>query len=134
MVGLVLKLAPKERAIINDSVLENDVRRSRFSVITPSAQILWLKDAIRPEDATTPIMRLCYQLILAGSVAYLDVARHINSRLINLGDIFQGNYCQGHLGAAQKAVAKGRFYKALKSVKLIRPIEERLLSRFGAKV
>lgn len=69
MVGLVLKLAPKERVLINGAVLENDVRRSRFSIITPSAHVLRLKDAIHPEDANTPISRLCYQLqlILAGS-------------------------------------------------------------------
>ncbi|WP_439143257.1 flagellar biosynthesis repressor FlbT [Planktotalea sp.] len=136
MVGLVLKLAPKERVIINGSVLENDLRRSQFSIVTPSANVLRLKEAIHPEDATTPTMRLCYQLqlILAGRIAYLDAAKHIDCQFTNLADIFEESYCQQQLDTARKAVAEGRYYSALKLLKLIVPIEERLRSRLGAKV
>lgn len=35
MTGLVLKLAPKERVLINGAVIENGDRRSRLAIMTP---------------------------------------------------------------------------------------------------
>ena len=58
MSGLVLKLAPNERILINGVVLENGDRRARISVKTPHANILRLRDAIHPGDAVTPVSRI----------------------------------------------------------------------------
>ncbi len=68
MGGLVLKLAPKERVLINGVVIENGDRRSRFSIMTPQAKVLRLRDAIHPEEVNTPVRRVCYaaQLVLSG--------------------------------------------------------------------
>ncbi len=68
MSGLVLKLSPKERVLINGAVIENGDRRSRLSIMTPNANILRLRDAIRPEEVNTPVRRVCYiaQLVLSG--------------------------------------------------------------------
>lgn len=68
MTGLVLKLRPKERVLINGAVIENGDRRSKFSVLTPDAKILRLRDALHPDEVTTPVRRVCYaaQLILTG--------------------------------------------------------------------
>ena len=68
MTGLVLKLGPNERVLINGAVIENGDRRSRISVMTPNAHILRLRDAIHPEHANTPVRRVCYiaQLVLSG--------------------------------------------------------------------
>ncbi|WP_270921321.1 flagellar biosynthesis repressor FlbT, partial [Parasedimentitalea psychrophila] len=70
MSGLVLKLAPKERVLVNGAVIENGDRRSRLSIMTPDANILRLRDAIHPEDANTPVRRVCYaaQLVLTGDI------------------------------------------------------------------
>ena len=70
MSGLVLKLAPKERVLVNGAVIENGDRRSRLSIVTPDAHILRLRDAIHPEQANTPVRRVCYaaQLVLSGDV------------------------------------------------------------------
>ena len=51
MSGLVLKLSPKERVLVNGAVIENGDRRSRLSIMTPGANILRLRDAIHPEEA-----------------------------------------------------------------------------------
>ena len=77
MSGLVLKLNPKERVLINGAVIENGDRRARINIVTPNANILRLKDAIHPEDANTPVRRVCYiaQLVLSGEVDDLRVAR-----------------------------------------------------------
>ena len=70
MSGLVLKLGPKERVLVNGAVIENGDRRSRIAILTPNANILRLRDAIRPDDANTPVRRVCYiaQLVLSGDV------------------------------------------------------------------
>ena len=56
MSGLVLKLSPKERVLINGVVIENGDRRSRLAIMTPDANILRLRDAIHPEDARRPFV------------------------------------------------------------------------------
>lgn len=68
MSGLVLKLAPNERVLINGAVIENGDKRARISIKTANANILRLRDAIHPDDANTPVARVCYicQLILSG--------------------------------------------------------------------
>ena len=68
MTGLILKLAPHERVLINGAVIENGDRRSRFAVVTPKANILRLRDAIHPEQVRTPVRRVAYiaQMVLAG--------------------------------------------------------------------
>ena len=134
MAGLVLKLAPKERVLINGAVLENDVRRSRFSIITPSANVLRLKDAIHPQDATTPLSRTCYQiqLVLAGTTSPAIAAPQIDAQLSDLNAVFEGTFCQTQLSEASLAVKNGKFYNALKSLKLLLPIEQNLLSRLAS--
>ena len=68
MTGLVLKLAPKERVLINGAVIENGDKRSRLAIMTPNVHILRLRDAIHPEAVNTPVRRVCYvaQLALTG--------------------------------------------------------------------
>jgi flagellar protein FlbT len=58
MSGLVLKLGPRERVLINGAVIENGDRRARLSIVTPNASILRLRDAIHPEEVTTPVRRV----------------------------------------------------------------------------
>ena len=38
MSGLVLKLGPHERVLINGAVIENGDKRSRLAIMTPNAQ------------------------------------------------------------------------------------------------
>jgi flagellar protein FlbT len=59
MSGLVLKLGPRERVLINGAVIENGDKRSRLSIMTPNANILRLRDAIHPGEVTTPVRRFC---------------------------------------------------------------------------
>ena len=74
MSGLVLKLGPHERVLINGAVIENGEKRSRLAIMTPNANILRLRDAIHPEQVTTPVRRVCYiaQLVLSGDANSKD--------------------------------------------------------------
>ena len=60
MSGLILKLRPNEELMINGVIVENGDKKTRLRVKTEGAHILRLKDAIRPEDATTPLKRAYY--------------------------------------------------------------------------
>ncbi len=60
MTGLVLKLGPHERVMINGVVMENGDRRARLNILTPEANVLRLRDAIHPSEANTPVRRVVY--------------------------------------------------------------------------
>ena len=79
MSGLVLKLGPRERIMINGVVMENGDRRARLNVLTPDANVLRLRDAIHPDEAKTPVRRVCYiaQLVLAGEADPEEARRQL---------------------------------------------------------
>jgi len=130
MSGLVLKLGPKERVLVNGAVIENGDRRSRLSILTPNANILRLRDAIRPDEVNTPVRRVCYiaQLVLSGD-APEDQARHQLLRGIEqLSQALTDIDSRAVLTEATEAVASGDFYRALKRLRALLPREERLLA------
>ena len=130
MTGLVLKLGPKERVLINGAVIENGDRRTRFSIVTPNAHILRLRDAIHPEDVTTPVRRVCYiaQLVLSGD-ADPEEARHQLLRGIEqLSQVLTDSDSRSQLDSASRAVLDGQHYQALKALRTLLPREERLIA------
>lgn len=134
MSGLVLKLGPKERVLINSAVIENGERRSRLSIVTPNANILRLRDAIHPEEATTPVRRVCYaaQLLLSGDAnpdeAQLPLLRHIEE----LSQVLNDHDSRTHLTHATDALLSGQFYQCLRSLRALLPRETRLLAQGGS--
>lgn len=131
MVGLVLKLAPKERVLINGAVIENGDRRSRLSIVTPDANILRLRDAIHPDEADTPVKRVCYaaQLLLSGDSdparTRLALLRHIEE----LGQIFTDPPSRASLTEATEALLQDHHYRCLKALRNLLPRETALLAR-----
>ena len=130
MTGLVLKLGPKERVLINGAVIENGDRRSRLSIVTPNANILRLRDAIHPEEVNTPVRRVCYiaQLVLSGDAnpdeARLQLLRGVEQLSQVLTDIDSRN----RLDMATSAIIDGQYYQALKALRGLLPREERLFA------
>lgn len=133
MSGLVLKLAPKERVLINGAVIENGDRRSRFSIITPNANILRLRDAIHPEEVNTPVRRVCYiaQLVLSGDAAADDARIQLLRGIEQLSQVLVDTDSRHHLDIASDAVLSGQHYQALKALRSLLPREERLLAANG---
>ena len=130
MSGLVLKLGPRERVMINGVVMENGDRRTRINILTAEANVLRLRDAIHPDEATTPVKRVCYiaQLVLAGE-ADPEVARGQLLRGIEqLSQVFQDADSRAHLSSATEAVEAGRFYQVMRALRNILPRETRLLA------
>jgi flagellar protein FlbT len=130
MSGLVLKLGPRERVMINGVVMENGDRRTRLNVLTPGAKVLRLRDAIHPDDANTPVSRVCYiaQLVLAGEADPEEGRRQLLRGIEQLSQVFTDPDSRGHLADATAAVADARFYQALKALRALLPREGRLLA------
>lgn len=130
MSGLVLKLSPRERVLINGAVIENGERRSRINIVSPNAHILRLRDAIHPEDAKTPVKRVCYivQLILSGDADVNVARRQLLTGVEQLSQVFKDQDSREILAMATTYVVEGNYYPALKSLRTLLDREERLLA------
>lgn len=130
MSGLVLKLAPKERVLINGAVIENGDRRSRVAILTPNANILRLKDALHPEEAKTPVRRVCYiaQLVLSGDAHPTEARTQLLTGIEQLSQVLQDPDSRKLLDDATDAVVADRYYQAMKALRGLIPREDRLLA------
>ena len=130
MTGLVLKLGPHERVLINGAVVENGDRRSRLAIMTPNANILRLRDAIHPEEVNTPVRRVCYiaQLVLSGDVAAKEAQLQLLRGIEQLSQVLTDPDSRLQLSLASKAVLEEQHYQALKCLRSLLPCEERLMA------
>lgn len=129
MSGLILKLAPHERVLINGAVIENGDRRSRFSIVTRNANILRLRDAIHPENASSPVSRVCYvaQLVLSGDADPKDAEPQLLRGIEQLSQVLTDPDSRQLLSRASQAVIDGDFYPAMRHLRALLPREQRLM-------
>lgn len=130
MSGLVLKLSPKERILINGAVIENGDRRSRLSIVTPNANILRLRDAIHPEEVNTPVRRVCYivQLVLSGDADPEEAKLQVLRGVEQLSQVLTDADSRTQLKLATDTILVGQFYQAMKALRGLLPREERLIA------
>jgi flagellar protein FlbT len=130
MTGLILKLAPHERVLINGAVIENGDRRSRFSIVTRNANILRLRDAIHPESAGTPVSRVCYiaQLVLSGDADPKDAESQLLRGIEQLSQVLTDEDSRQLLTKASEAVIDGDYYPAMRHLRGLLPREQRLMA------
>ncbi|MBE9635901.1 flagellar biosynthesis repressor FlbT [Salipiger mangrovisoli] len=130
MTGLVLKLSPHERLLINGAVIENGDRRSKLSIMTPGANILRLKDAIHPDEACTPVRRLCYavQLVLTGDAPARETKTQLLRNIEELSRILTDPDSRALLTRATEALLEEQYYQCLKSLRALIPREDRLFA------
>lgn len=133
MSGLVLKLAPNERVLINGAVIENGDRRSKIAIRTPNANVLRLKDAIHPDRANTPVGRACYiaQLILSGDAEPAEGRRQLLFAIAQLSLVFEDEGSQAALRDARASIEEGAVYPALRRLRELLPQEDRLIQIRG---
>lgn len=131
MSGLVLKLRPKERILINGVVMENGDRRARLNILTSDANVLRLRDAIHPDEANTPVRRVCYiaQMVLAGEADPKEGRYQLLSGIEQLSQVFRDSDSRSRLNAATENVVQERFYPALKALRGLLAREQRLMER-----
>ena len=130
MSGLVLKLGPQERVLINGAVIENGDRRSRLAIMTPNANILRLRDAIHPEEVNTPVRRVCYiaQLVLSGDADPEEARLQLLRGIEQLSQVFLDHDSRIQLNLATAGVLEGQHYQTLKALRSLLPREERLMA------
>lgn len=130
MTGLVLKLGPHERVLINGAVIENGEKRSRFAVVTPNAHILRLRDAIHPEEVNTPVRRVCYiaQMVLSGDASPGDARMQLLRGIEQLSQVLTDPDSRQQLTLATAMVLEDQHYQALKALRALLPREERLMA------
>lgn len=130
MSGLVLKLGPHERVLINGAVIENGDKRSRLAIMTPNANILRLRDAIHPEEANTPVRRVCYvaQLVLSGDAVPSDARHQLLRGIEQLSQVLTDPDSRRLLAEASRSVLAEQHYQVLKCLRGLLPREERLLA------
>ncbi len=130
MSGLVLKLAPHERVLINGAVIENGDKRSKLAIMTPNAHILRLRDAIHPGEVTTPVRRVCYiaQLVLSGDAKPDEARPQMLRGIEQLSRALTDTDSRSQLTQATEAVIGAQFYQALKCLRTLLPREARLLA------
>ncbi|PKP63135.1 MAG: flagellar biosynthesis repressor FlbT [Alphaproteobacteria bacterium HGW-Alphaproteobacteria-8] len=130
MNGLVLKLGPGERILINGAVIENGDRRTRLTLMTPNAHVLRLRDAIHPDEANTPVRRVCYiaQLAVAGEATPEEARRQLLSGIDQLSAVFDDAESVEMLDSAASHVVNARFYPALRALRGLLPREALLIA------
>lgn len=130
MSGLVLKLGPKERVLVNGAVIENGDRRTRLSIVTPGANILRLRDAIHPEEVNTPVRRVCYiaQLVLSGDADFADAKSQLLRGVEQLSQVFTDADSRALLSRATDYLVDDQIYQTLKALRGLLAREERLIA------
>jgi flagellar protein FlbT len=126
MPGLILKLRAHEQILVNGVVMQNGDRNTRLIIKTPDARILRLRDAIRPDEATTPVKRACYlaQLAVAGECTPDAGAAQLGEALEKLTAALPDLAPSEHLDEARAALAERNFYAVLRALRRLLPIEE----------
>ncbi len=130
MAGLVLKLGPRERVMVNGVVMENGDRRTRLNIISSDAKVLRLRDALHPDEANTPVKRVCYiaQLIIAGEADPKEGKSQLLRGIEQLSQVFVDTESRLRLDAANDATLAENFYPALKSLRHLIEREAELLA------
>lgn len=129
MSGLVLKIGPGERLLINGAVIENGDRRARMTIVTPDARILRLRDAINPDEVNTPVRRVCYiaQLALSGETDQTAAKEQLLRGIEQLSQVFRDEQSQKNLSLAAACAGENRHYQALKALRSLLAQERRLM-------
>lgn len=129
MSGLILKLGPRERILINGVVVENGDRRSRLNILSKDAKILRLRDAIHPLEANTPVRRACYvlQLILSGDVEESESCNKVVESISQLVKILDDARSKSLLIDSIGLIEQRKIYSALKNMRELIPVENELL-------
>ena len=133
--GLVIRLRPHEKFLINGAVVENGDKRAKLRVKSRDANILRLRDALHPNDATTPVKRIYYaaQLVVTGDADPHASLPDILSGLNALYEVLPGDDIRQHITEAISHAQEYEFYHVMRMLKKVIPFEDQLLLFARAK-
>ena len=133
--GLVIRLRPHEKFLVNGAILENGEKRAKFRVKSPDVNILRLRDALHPDEITTPVKRLYYtaQLGVTGDTSSAQAAEDLAAGLDALYDAIPDAECREIIDQAREHTNAHEFYHVMRCLKPLLPLEEKLLLLARAK-
>ncbi|MEO1252351.1 MAG: flagellar biosynthesis repressor FlbT [Pseudomonadota bacterium] len=117
MSGLILKLRPFEKLLINGVVIENGERKAKLRVCTEGARVLRLRDAMRPEDATTPATRAYHAAQMGVSGELTPAQAHLLIEQSLAPD--RAAIPAETLATIEDACVKDDFYKAMRHIRTL---------------
>ena len=128
MSGLMLKLAPGERFIINGTMLENGDKPGRIRVPGPDVMVLRCRDALKPSDATTPVKQVYYaiQLLITGDVEEAETLPSVEKACEDLNAAFAPAN-PDLIPILQELIRRRNYFSALCYLKQIVQLEAQLL-------
>ena len=128
--GLVVRLKPHERFLVNGAILENGDRRSKIHVRSQDVNILRLRDAMHPEEAKTPVTRLYYsaQLAVIGEQDSQETRENLLSGLNDLVKAMPDAVCSDIIMDAISRAQDGEFFRVMTLLKKLIPIENKIFS------
>ena len=122
-----ISLKPHERVYINGAVIKVD-RKTSLEFLN-DVQFLLESQVLQAADADTPLKRLYFtvQIQLMSPSDTTASSRMFNEQLEQLLMTFEDATVRAELANVQKMVAEQRFHEAMKTLKSLYPIEQRLL-------
>lgn len=128
MTGLVIKLQPKEKFLVNGIVMQNGNRPARIRVQSSDVAILRKRDAISPREAKTPLKRIYYiaQLALAGEADQDEASDQILCGLDQIDAIFVRD-APKEIARAKDGAKQHKFFVVMRALKKLFPLESAML-------
>ena len=128
MSGLMLKLAPGERFIINGTMLENGDKPGRIRVPGPDVMVLRCRDALKPHEVDTPVKQVYYaiQLIITKDLEAEDTLPALFRACDDLQDALRPAKPE-LIPILREMIRRGNYYSALCYLKPIIELEAQLL-------
>lgn len=119
MTGLVLRLKPFEKLLINGAVIQNGARASRLRVRTEGAHVLRLRDAMHPCDAASTPGKIYYvaQLALAGEADVAAACSEVRALIDEAAISANADEDRAALARAREAAEQGRLYAVMRAMK-----------------
>lgn len=132
MSGLVFKVAPGERFIINGATLENGDKPARIRVVEGDARVLRCRDAMHPTEVDTPVKQIYYaiQLLVTGDLQEDATVPAIDSECARLEDVFS-HIDPELIPVLRSMIGRGNYYSAMCHLRQIMPVEAELLAMSG---
>lgn len=129
MSGLLLKLAPHERILVNGLLFENGPKKTKMTLHSEGAHVLRLRDALHPAAIVGPVSRAYHiaQLAVAGENDADASVDTLHTRLEELSNVFEKTSATAAIEEAREALSDRNFYKVMRALKDVLPLETELL-------
>jgi flagellar protein FlbT len=129
MPGLLLKLAPHERILVNGLLFENGPKKTKMTLHSEGAHVLRLRDALHPEAVVGPVSRAYHvsQLAVAGESDTDTSVDALSPGLDELARVFANTPQETAIDEARAALTQRNFYKVMRALKDLLPLEVDML-------